>query len=212
MEDLSKDSRMTSCRYGAVTVGVSAGGLNALTQLLGILDEDFIPAMVIVQHRYPFQGQDDFIYRHLNQACRLPVKEAEQNETVNPGVIYLAPPGYHLLIETEKSFSLSLDAKTNYSRPSIDVLFESAADAYREKLIGVILTGASRDGARGLRSIKAGRGTTIVQDPKTAEFPTMPLEALKKTRADYIISIKEIGQLLNRLGKAGFDRKNKEGV
>lgn len=190
---------MRISHYQAVVAGVSAGGLEALKILLTAIAEDFSPALVIVQHLHP--QQSGFLVEHLDKVCRLPVKEAEEKEAVNGGVVYLAPANYHLLIERDKTFSLSMDEKVNYSRPSIDVLFETAAEAYGAGLIGVILTGASKDGASGLRRIKEQAGLAVVQDPKTAEFPAMPLAALEETQVDHVLSIGRIGLLLCELGR-----------
>jgi two-component system, chemotaxis family, protein-glutamate methylesterase/glutaminase len=201
MEDLSKDPSVRLQNYQAVVGGVSAGGLAALKSLLGTLPADFALALVIVQHLHP--QQDDFLVEHLVSVCRLPVKEAEEKEAVKSGVVYLAPANYHLLIEADRTFSLSTDEKVNFSRPSIDVLFETAAEAYGTELIGVILTGASRDGAVGLRRIKEKRGLTIVQDPKSAEYPAMPLAALEETSVDHVLMIDRIGLLLSELGRSG---------
>ena len=210
MEDLSKDKPLSARNYQAVVGGVSAGGLDALKSLLAVIPKDFALALAIVQHRRP--EQDDFLAGHLSKACRLPVKEAEDKEAVIGGMVYLAPANYHLLIESDKTFSLSTDEKVNFSRPSIDVLFETAAEAYGSRLIGVILTGASRDGATGLRRIKEKDGLAIVQDPQTAEYPAMPLAALQETEVDHMLSIERIGRLLCEYGRprataAGRNRK-----
>lgn len=199
MEDLSKDEQLKPAKYQAVVGGVSAGGLEALKTLLECLPADFTPALVLVQHMHP--QQCDFLVGHLNAICRLPVKEAEEKETIKGGVVYLAPANYHLLVELDRTFSLSTDEKVNYSRPSIDVLFETAAEAYGAELIGIILTGASRDGAAGMRRIKAAAGLTIVQDPETAEFSAMPQAALEETQADHVLSIAGIGALVSKLGR-----------
>lgn len=198
MEDLSKDRSVRGIEYQAAVIGVSAGGVAVLPCLLGTLTADFALAMVIVQHLHPLQ--DDYFIERLGSACRLPVREAEEKERVQAGVIYLAPPNYHLLIEMDKTFSLCVGEKVNFSRPSIDVLFETAAEAFGAGLIGVILTGASRDGAAGLRQVKSKGGLAVVQDPQTAEYPTMPLAALEETRADYVRNIEEISRLLCDLG------------
>jgi len=183
----------------AVVTGVSAGGLEALNSLLAVIPADFALALVIVQHRLP--QQDDFLAELLGKICRLPVKEAEDKEAVLGGVVYLAPANYHLQIEADKTFSLSIDAKVNFSRPSIDVLFETAAEAYGPGLVGIILTGASRDGAAGLRRIKEKNGIAVVQDPKTAAYPAMPLASLEETRVDHVLSIGCIGRLLCEFGR-----------
>jgi len=212
MEDLSKDKPLRPGQYQAVVGGVSAGGMAALKSILACLPADFAPALVIVQHMHPRQG--DFLVGHLNTICRLPVKEAEEKETIKGGVVYLSPANYHLLVELDRTFSLSTDEKVNFSRPSIDVLFETAAEAYGAELIGIILTGASRDGAAGLRRIKASAGLTIVQDPETSEYPGMPKAAIEETQVDHVLSIEGIGRLIGKLGrpvrslKAGPGRNN----
>jgi two-component system chemotaxis response regulator CheB len=199
MEDLPKNDAVKRHRYRVVVGGVSAGGLDALRSLLADIPADFPLAMVLVQHLHP--QQNDFLVRHLGQVCRLPVKEAEEKEPIESGHVYLAPANYHLLIERDRTFSLCIDEKVNYSRPSIDVLFETAAEAFGAELIGMVLTGASNDGAAGLRCIKGKAGLTIVQDPQTAEYPFMPLAALEKTCVDHILSIERIGPLLCELAR-----------
>ena len=186
-----------SGRYDTVTIGVSSGGMDALSTLLPLLPVGMPQAFIVVQHVHP--TSDNYLVEHLNRLCRLPVKEAEEKEPVMPGTIYVAPPNYHLLIEDNRTFSLSTSAKVNYSRPSIDVLFETAAEVYQEALIGIILTGANNDGSRGLKTIKEFGGLVIVQDPATAEVMSMPLAALETVDADYILSLPEIGQLLSSL-------------
>ena len=190
---------MISMHHHAVVVGLSAGGLNALKVLLPFIPVDFTMPMVIVQHLHPQQNRS--YLESLAESCSLPVREAEEKEAVRPGIVYFAPPNYHLLIEMDRTFSLSIDPKVNFSRPSIDVLFETAAEAYGQRLIGMILTGASRDGAAGLRRIKENGGIAIVQDPATAEFPAMPSAALGETQVDHVLSITEIGRRLAMIGR-----------
>jgi two-component system, chemotaxis family, protein-glutamate methylesterase/glutaminase len=204
MEDLSKDKSVTSGNHQAVVVGVSAGGVEVLKVLLALLPVDFILPVVIVQHLHP--QQDRFFIGYLGQSCMLPVREAEEKEAVTPGAVYFAPPNYHLMIESDRTFSLSVDEKVNFSRPSIDVLFETAAEAYGSGLIGIILTGASKDGAVGLQRIKQHGGTAIVQDPQTAEFPAMPLAALRATEVDFVLNITQVGQLLAAIGRSAERR------
>jgi two-component system, chemotaxis family, protein-glutamate methylesterase/glutaminase len=191
---------MSPERYQAVAVGVSAGGLEALRVILGLLPAGFSMPVLIAQHLHP--QQDRFFFDVLGQSCLLPVREAEEKEAATPGVVYFAPPNYHLLIELDRTFSLSVDAKVNFSRPSIDVLFETAAEAYGAALIGIILTGASRDGAAGLRRIKESGGLAVVQDPAGAEFALMPSAALEETQVDHVLSLPEIGRLLAAIGGA----------
>jgi two-component system chemotaxis response regulator CheB len=208
MENLSKDNYLKLRNFQAIVAGVSAGGLDALKSLLEVIPAGFALALVFVQHLHP--QQSDFLVEHLGKVCRLPVKEAEEKEAVKGGVVYLAPANYHLLIETDRTFSLSTDEKVNFSRPSIDVLFETAAEAYGAGLIGVILTGAGRDGAAGLRRIQEKAGIAIVQDPLTAEYPAMPLAALEETQTDRVLSIDQIGRLLCELGGPGQPRPTGE--
>ena len=174
----------------AIVIGTSAGGLTALSQIVRQIDKNFHIPMIVVQHLHP--DSDNFIARNLNSICSLQVCEANEKQKILGGKIYIAPPNYHLMIEPDKRFSLNIDAKVNYSRPSIDVLFESAAEVYGETLIGVLLTGANSDGAIGLKRIKELGGVTIVQDPKTAEVPMMPQSAIDLFRVDYILPLNEI--------------------
>lgn len=190
---------MLEKRSQAVVVGLSAGGPNALRVLLPFIPVDFAMPIVIVQHLHP--QQDKSFLENLVESCSLPMREAEEKEAVMPGIVYFAPPNYHLLIEPDRTFSLSIDPKVNFSRPSIDVLFETAAEAYGAELIGIILTGASRDGAAGLRRIKENGGIAIVQEPADAEFPVMPSAALKETEVDHVLKISEIGGLLAGIGR-----------
>ena len=185
---------MMLTRYQVIVIGGSAGSTAVLTQLLPLFPADYPLPIVVAQHLHPWQ--DDSFVEHFASRCVLNVKEADDKETIQAGHIYFAPPNYHLLIEDDKTFSLSIDEKVNYTRPSIDVLFESAVDAYAPGLIGVILTGANNDGARGLRLIKERGGLTIVQDPQTAESAYMPRAALEATAVDYVLSLQDIGQLL----------------
>jgi len=181
-------------RYEAVVIGVSAGGIEALKVILPGLPKFFPLPIVIVQHR---DGRSDsFLAEYLNRTSGVAVTEAEDKEPLFAGRAYLAPSGYHLLIESDRSFSLSVDARVHHSCPSIDVLFESAADVFGESLIGVVLTGANADGAQGLRAIKACGGLAIVQDPETAQATAMPRAALESTQVDYIVGLRQIAPLL----------------
>lgn len=180
--------------YDAIVIGASAGGFAALAEILPRLPATLSQAVVVVQHLHPESGQ--YMVEFLRQHCSLPVKEAEDKEPIMPGVIYVAAAQYHLLIERDRSFSLSLDDKVNYSRPSIDVLFESAATTYGPRLIGVVLTGANADGAAGLATIKSGGGLAIVQDPATAEVSFMPQAAIAGTTVDHILNLAGIARLL----------------
>lgn len=166
---------MRDCPYKIVVVGTSLGGLQALQILLPSLPKSFPLPVAIVQHRH--RDSKDSLSVFLQDYCALPITEAEDKEAIIPGRVYLAPPDYHLLIE-EGHFALSTEAAVCHARPSIDVLFESAADAYAEGVIGVILTGASHDGSQGLLKIQAQGGLAIIEEPTTAQSPTMPKAAL----------------------------------
>jgi two-component system chemotaxis response regulator CheB len=186
-------------RYQIVVIGVSAGGTAALRVLLPLFPADYPLPIAIVQHLHP--TQTNFLVTHFNSHCALTVKEADEKEALQPGVVYFAPPNYHLLIEPDKTLALSVDAKVNYSRPSVDVLFESAAAVYKAGVIGVVLTGANNDGAAGLRVIKAQGGLAVVQDPTTAEAPYMPQAAIAATTVDYVLPLTDIGALLQEKGE-----------
>lgn len=180
--------------YELIVVGASWGGLHAVGRILSALPEETEAAIVVAQHRRT-DATEWGLASLLGLQTSLPVSDAHDKQEILPRHVYLAPPDYHLLIE-HGWFSLSTDEHVHYARPSIDVLFESAADAYREKVIGVILTGANQDGAAGLARIKANGGVAIVQDPRTAERGEMPDAALAATAADAILPLEEIGPFL----------------
>jgi len=188
-------------RYKAVVMGLSAGGLQALKVLIPSLPSSFALPVAIAQHNSENSG--GFLASYLNEIGELTVKEAEDKEPLCAGHAYLAPPGYHLLIEDDETFSLSVDPRVNYCCPSIDVLFESAADAFGESLIGIVLTGANSDGSRGLKAIKARGGVAIVQNPASAESRYMPQAALNATPVDHVVTLDELAPLLMRLGGVG---------
>jgi two-component system chemotaxis response regulator CheB len=183
----------------AIVIGSSAGGLNALKTIFSLLERNFSIPIIVVQHISPHS--DNYITTYLNKICKIRIKEANEKESIESGKIYFAPPNFHLLIEENYTFSLSTEERINFARPSIDVLFETAVYTYGTHLIGIILTGANNDGAKGIKLINQYRGITIVQDPKTAEVETMPNCAIESTKIDYILPLKEIGKLLNKLDK-----------
>lgn len=183
--------------FEAVAIGVSTGSWEALTCILPRLSKNFNKPMFIVYHVH--KTSDDFLVHHLNKMSRLRVKQAEDKETIKPAVAYLAPPDYHLLIEWDYTIALSTSERVNYTRPSIDVMFETAADAYEDKLIGIVLTGANKDGSDGARKIKATGGLVIVQDPVTAEIDTMPRAAIAAADPHLILSLEEIADFLCNL-------------
>ena len=184
-------------RFKAIAIGVSTGGVSALKHVLGTLPADFQTPLLIVTHMTP--GSDDGLAVLLNTLCSIRVKEADEREHITPGTVYLAPANYHLLVERGGSLSLSIDSPVSFARPSVDVLFESAAEAYGPALIGVIMTGAGSDGGNGLLKIKEYGGIAIVQDPADAEMSSMPERALQLLKADYIVRLREISPLLMKL-------------
>ena len=184
-------------RYQAIVIGVSSGGLNVMKTIFSVLPENFSIPFIIVQHVSPHS--ENLWIELLNKKSLLEIKEADEKEKIESGKVYIAPSNYHLMIENDKTFSLTIDERVNYARPSIDVLFESAAEAYQNKLIGVVLTGSNNDGAYGLKKIKESGGLTIVQDPDTAESFYMPASAIAATIPDFILPLEEIIQLLIEL-------------
>ena len=183
--------------YKAIVIGTSYGGLEALNNVLTGLEEGFPLPVFIVLHIG--DHSNDFFIKHMNSICALEVKEAEMNEPVLPGVVYFAPPNYHLLIEDDQTLTLSTSGKVNFSRPSIDVLFESAALVYTRHLIGVVLTGANSDGAAGLKAIRDYGGMAIVQNPCSSLSPAMPRAALKTARPQLKLKLEDIAGKLNQL-------------
>ena len=183
-------------RYRIVLVGTSYGGVAALQAVLPGLAPGLPVPVVIVQHR--IKDEDNGLCEFLRDRCPLPVVEPNDKDEVAGGRVYLAPRDYHLLVEDGR-FALSVDAPVTYARPSIDVLFESAADVYRAGAIGVVLTGANSDGARGLARIKGRGGLALVQDPEEAESRSMPEAAAAAAKVDGVLRLREIAPLLNEL-------------
>jgi len=181
----------------AVAIGASAGGVEAVGTLLAALPAGFGPAVLVVIH-IP-EGNDGLLATVLARRCVLPTLEATDKEPISGGTVYLAPPGYHLLVEPDKTLSLSVDEPVNFSRPSIDVLFESAALAYRARLLGIVLTGANADGAEGLAAIRACGGRAWVQRPDTAASSEMPASALERAGADGVFGLDDMSARLAAL-------------
>ena len=180
-----------------VVIGSSNGGARTLPWLLGGLPPDFPAAVAAVQHRGP-EAEVGGLASFLRSRSALPVREAEDNQPIESGVVYLAPADYHLLVEDAR-FALSTEAPLLHARPSIDVLFESAAEAYGDRLVGVILTGTGRDGAAGLRRIGRRGGYTIVQEPATCERREMPEAAIAAHRPKLVVPVEEMTRLLVEL-------------
>ena len=178
----------------AVVMGASAGGLAAFQTILAGLPEEFPASVMVVQHRQA--AAVDLLPDLLARVCPLPVESAADKTLLCPGQVYVAPPNYHLLVERGGSLSLSVDPRVSYARPSIDVLFETAAAAFGERLIGVLLTGANHDGTAGFRAIKNHGGLTVAQDPETAEARLMPLTAVRAGVVDVVLPLDEIAKFL----------------
>ena len=181
----------------AVVIGASAGGVQALSALSAALPADLrVPCFVVIH--LPRESPS-LLPEIFSAHCKRPVGEAQDKEPVQAGTVYIAPPDYHLLLDRGPTLALSTDELVHYSRPSIDVLFESAADVYGKGLLGIILTGWNQDGADGLQAVHRAGGLTIVQNPDTAEAPVMPQAALARTPVHHILNLEEIAALLAAL-------------
>lgn len=181
---------LSRTRVDAVVVGASAGAIDALGKLLPLLPGDLEVPVVVVVHIPP--RQPSLLAAIFGPRCALAVCEPQDKTPLAGGTIYFAPPDYHLLVEETGSLALSVEEPVNFSRPSIDVLFESAADAYGERLLAILLTGSSQDGASGAARIRRAGGIVAVQDPRTAEAPQMPQAAIKAADPQLVGSLPEL--------------------
>jgi two-component system chemotaxis response regulator CheB len=180
-----------------IVIGCSLGGMHALHVILSNLTQSFCVPIAVAQHRH--KQSNEGLPAYFRRETDLKVVDAEDKQWIEPGHVYLAPANYHLLIErngVRGELSLSVDERVHYSRPSIDVLFESAADAYAGQVIGIVLTGSNDDGAHGAARIKARGGIVIAQDPDSAEAPAMPRAAIEATHVDQILRLEEIAPFL----------------
>jgi two-component system chemotaxis response regulator CheB len=180
--------------YKAIVIGTSAGGLHALSVILEKLPPDYPIPVIVVQHRA--KDQRHLLEEVLQSKCKIRIKQADEKENIRPGVVYIAPPDYHLHVERDITFSLSSDERVSYSRPSIDVLFESAALVYTNELIAIVLTGANNDGTAGSMAVKRYGGLTIAQDPKEAEYSLMPSACIEANGAVHILLLEQISHFL----------------
>lgn len=176
--------------YEAIVIGGSSGAIDALTVLLPQLPAGVRAAVIVLLH-LP-RDRRSLLVDIFRERCALPVREAEDQQPIQRGHLYFAPPDYHLLVDRGPRLALSIDAPVMFSRPSIDVLFESAADSYGDKLVGVLLSGANDDGAQGLESIHAAGGYTVVQAPASAAMPTMPEAALARVQGHHVLTPQDI--------------------
>ncbi|ACY14623.1 chemotaxis protein CheB [Haliangium ochraceum] len=189
---------------GVVVAGASLGGLEAFRQVLGELGEEFAVPVVIAQHRAAEEG--DRLVRILDSFCALRVVEPEDKEPLTPGTVYLAPADYHLLIDGERC-ALSLEERVLFARPSIDVLFESAADSFGARALSVLMTGSSSDGAAGTLAIKRAGGIAVVEDPACAFSPVASMAALALTSVDYVVPLASIAGTVKMLCRKEDDAK-----
>ncbi len=194
---MSAPAKLAPRRIAALVIGASAGGIDALLRILPRLPVSPPFAVVVLLH-LP-DDRESRLAEVFAQHLPLPVLQAEDKAMLAAGSVYFAPPGYHLSIEAEGCFSLSQEEPVHFSRPSIDVLMASAADAYGAQLCGIVLTGASADGAAGLAAIGAAGGLTVVQDPAEAEISTMPAAAIRARAPDFVLPLAGIGALLATL-------------
>lgn len=178
-------------------MGASIGGLDALTEVLRCLPGNYPLPIFVVLHR--LKASESSLSEILGRKVRIAVKEAEDKEDILPGHVYVAPADYHMLIEFDQKISLDISERVNFSRPSIDVTFESAAVVYREKLIGVLMTGANHDGSEGLKKISEKKGLTIVQDPNEALGKVMPRSAIKNVKVDHIKKLRDICHFITEI-------------
>lgn len=190
-------AQLSGRRFEALAIGTSAGGVTALLKLLPALPEGFGFAVIVVMH-LPDDGNSR-LAEVFAQRLGMAVCEAVDKSPLRAGMVYFAPSGYHLSIEADRSFSLSREEPVHFSRPAIDILMSSAADAYGAQLAAMLLTGASADGAAGLEAVARNGGLTIVQDPADAEIATMPRAALNAFKPDLVLPLSEIHQLLTML-------------
>jgi len=195
--------------YSIVAVGTSWGGLSAMRRVLGGLPQDFPIPIVVVQHRG--KDSDSILSQLLQDSTDLKVCEIEDKDVLEPGRVHVAPADYHVMLEPGYA-SLTVEEPVRFSRPSIDVMFDSAAETYGPRAIGVVLTGANEDGARGLAQIVKRGGRALVQDPKTAEIPTMPEAAIRAVPSAEIVPLHKLARRLIELSRPEAKPRRKRRV
>lgn len=183
------------CR--ALVIAGSAGSLDVILKALPRIRTDLSFPLIVVLHRK--NSYDSVLAELFQYKTKIPVKEVEDKQSIENGVIYIAPADYHLLLEDSGVFSLDASEKVNYSRPSIDVTFESAAEVYREALVCILLSGANADGVQGLKKVKCFGGTVAVQEPSSAEVPFMPEQAILHSGVDHILHTNDVAEFINGL-------------
>ncbi|MDE1181696.1 chemotaxis protein CheB [Paraburkholderia sp.] len=202
MSNFTSPPRMPAATAGArafdaVVIGGSAGGVEVLNELIAALPAQFAPAVVIVTHMPP--DSPSYLVQTFGYRSALPVVEPDAGERIEGGRVHVAPPGYHMLVESDRTVALSIEAAVRFSRPSIDVLFESAAWVYRERLLAILLSGANDDGALGLETVRSQGGVAWVQSPETASSPEMPSAAIARGAVDEVLSPKTMARRLASL-------------
>lgn len=182
-----------------VAIGGSAGSLDAIFRILPLLKPSASFAVIIILHRKPGASGEELLVELLRARTDWVVQEAEEKEVLMPGHIYVAPPDYHLLIETDHTLSLDVSEKVNYSRPSIDVTFESAAEVFGPHLLAILLSGANADGTEGMMHVKEKGGCCIAQAPSSAEVSYMPQQAIDRVKVDAVLDVEQIATFMNDL-------------
>jgi two-component system chemotaxis response regulator CheB len=186
-----------SATCGALIIGGSAGSLDVLLEIFPALKQDINFPIVLVVHRKA--SNESLLTDLLKTRTSLPVSEAEEKEFLAPGKVFIAPADYHMLVEENQSISLDYSEKVNYSRPSIDVTFQSAAEVYREKLVCILLSGSNADGVEGLKSVNNFGGKVVIQNPNTAIMPYMPQQAVLNVRPNVILDSHDMADYINKL-------------
>lgn len=186
---------MKNCE--ALIIGGSAGSLDVLLRVLPAIKPNIGFPVIIVIHRK--HGADSLLPELLSSRTSMPVKEAEEKEQILPGTVYVAPSDYHLLVELDRTFSMDYSEKVNYSRPAIDVTFQTAAEVYKDKLACLLLSGSNSDGVEGLKMVNHWGGITAIQDPETAQVAFMPQQAKLQVKIDRILDIEEMAEFINLL-------------
>lgn len=190
-------------KHSLLLIGTSAGGIEALKHIINKLPNPFPIPIIVVQHLS--SKFESYLPLILENISGIPCKEVEDKDRLMENTIYVAPPNYHVLVEKNFTLSLSTEKRVSYARPSIDVTFETAADAYKNELVGILLTGANSDGAKGMEMIHTYGGLTVIQDPETAYAKEMPLSALRLFQPDYCLDIREIRQLILEITEREVD-------
>ncbi len=194
---VSENIKIAMNDYKAIMIGGSAGSFQIVTKILSALPPNYNLPVFLCLHRLK-HVRSGFV-EALSIKSTLPIVEPCDKELIKSGVVYLAPANYHMYIEADKRFSLSTEPPVNHSRPSIDLSFFTAAQTYKSKLVGIILSGANKDGAKGLKSVKDYQGLTVVQDPKESQVDTMPVASIQATKVDHVFTSDQIISFLKRL-------------